>query len=72
MSTTPDMSLPLDGGPPVSSHMGSSIVAGAVRAASPNYRLIMTTGPSPGGTRAASSSSFQLRGGPIGSLENNR
>jgi hypothetical protein len=49
-------------------HDGSAIVSGGVSASSANYKVIMSTGATPGGTSGTSTGTTN-RGGLVGSTQ---
>jgi len=57
------------GGATLRAHAGSAVMSGAVQASSPRYRVIMSTGQSPGGNGTASSANNKLRGGLVGATQ---
>jgi hypothetical protein len=50
-------------------HAGLATVPGGVKASSPSYQLVMTTGQSPGGNRVMSSPSYRMTGGVVGATQ---
>lgn len=48
---------------------GTATVAGAVKASSTSYRIVTTTGQSPGGNGSMSSPSYRLKGGVVGATQ---
>jgi hypothetical protein len=48
---------------------GLAMVSGGVKASSPNYQLITTTGQSPGGNGTMSSPRYRLTGGVVGATQ---
>ena len=48
---------------------GSALVSGGQLMVSKSYRLVMTTGESPGGTQVLTSKGFRLVGGVIGTTQ---
>ena len=53
----------------LAAHGGSAILSGAVQARSGRYRVIMSTGQSPGSNLTATSSKYKLRSGLIGATQ---
>jgi hypothetical protein len=66
---TPDGGTPDGGGPAFQGHRGTATVSGSVQATSSRFRVIMTTGQSPGGNNTASSSQHKVRGGLVGATQ---
>lgn len=60
-----------DGGGGVVAHQGEATVSGAIRATSPSYVLVTTTGQAPGGNGTMSSPSYRLTGGLVGATQGN-
>jgi hypothetical protein len=58
-----------DGG--VVAHKGEATVSGGVRATSPSYVLVTTTGEAPGGNGTMSSPSYRLTGGLVSATQGN-
>jgi hypothetical protein len=61
-----DMSAPVQ-----TAHRGTATPAGAVKAQSAHYKVIMSTGEPPGGNSSAASKSVKLRGGAAGATQGN-
>jgi len=53
----------------LAAHRGSAILSGAVQARSGRYRVIMSTGQSPGSNGTAASSRYKMRGGLVGATQ---
>jgi hypothetical protein len=60
MGASPDMTSPL---PPPAPNRGGVGVSGGTTAASPKYKVIMSTGQPPGGNANAKSKSYELNAG---------
>jgi hypothetical protein len=58
-----------DGGAGIAGHRGTAVMSGAVQAQSTRYRVIMSTGQSPGGNTTAASGQHKLRGGLVGATQ---
>jgi len=54
---------------PGGGHPAQAIVAGGNVMQSPNYRLVLTTGQSPGGSGVATSPGYRLQGGVVGATQ---
>jgi hypothetical protein len=65
MGAPPDLALFVAPPPP----KGGAVVSGGVTAQSPNYKIIMSTGQSPGGNNSSSSTKYQLKGGLPGATQ---
>ena len=53
----------------LAAHGGRAVLSGAVQARSGRYRVIMSTGQSPGSNLTATSNKYKLRSGLIGATQ---
>jgi hypothetical protein len=60
---------PGGGGGGLAAHRGTSVMAGGVSAQSEHYKVIMSTGQSPGGNGTASSATVKKQGGLVGATQ---
>jgi hypothetical protein len=58
-----------DGGTLTRGHAGGATVAGGVSARSSRYRVVMSTGDSPGGGGPAASPTYKVRTGVVGATQ---
>jgi hypothetical protein len=53
----------------LAAHKGSSVMTGGVTAQSAHYKVIMSTGQSPGGNGSAASATVKKQGGLVGATQ---
>jgi len=60
-----------DGGGPTlgTSHKGTAIMSGAVKASSANFKVIMSLGQGPGDNKSAASANQKVHGGLVGATQ---
>jgi hypothetical protein len=72
----PDMAQPKDGGADggeiVKAHKGNGVMSGGVTATSEHFKVIMSTGDSPGGGAKTSSTNFKRSPGVVGATQNTK